>query len=174
MLTHATARMVEEQLSGVYAAADERVLHPSRFTRVIAAARTGQLNAALAAGADPSGCAQLAAHAAMLSSPRVRAAIADELDQLTAADAGGRWRVRPNRRAMFASAATIKAISILLLETTPVYARGIAMLSELLRDGTGPLYAGNARALSAFLEDALNVMRTGQPGGGSDAARIAF
>ncbi len=165
MLAHNTITTAEEQFSGVYETADRRVMDPGPLARLIAVVRTGRLNAALAAGADPSACAQLAAHATMLSTVRTRGAIADQLDRLaapTSTKLGGRWGVRPNRNAIFANAGTIQVISTLLRESTPVYAPGIAMLSELLRDGTGPLYLGDDSALRAFLVDALNLMRTGE------------
>jgi hypothetical protein len=165
MLAHPIARPMEEQSREVYVTTDARVLSPTLFTRLAAAARTGRLDAALARGADPSSSAQLAARAAMLTAPDARRAMADQLVRLARADTidqVGRWGVRPNREAIIANTDAVLALSALLRETTPIYARGTAILSELMRDGTGPLYVGDSSTLATRLQAALAAMRRGQ------------
>ena len=167
MLAQAAARAVEQQLSSVYAAADEHAtaaesLDP--FDRSCAdrpserragrRRRPVRMRAAGGPRRDAQHC-----RVSVGRSPINWTGLRPRHQRMP----GGRWGVRPNRSAMFASAGTIRAISTLLRQPTPVYARGIAMLSELLRDGTGPLYLGDDPALAAFLDDALNVMRTGEP-----------
>jgi hypothetical protein len=166
MAAHPTARPIEEQYPDLYATTDRHVLRPGRFTRLAAAAQTSHLNAVLARGADPSSCAHLAAHARMLSTRRARTVIADQLDRLAragTANPGGRWGVHPNRDAIIANAEMIGTLSTLLRETTPIYARGTAILRELMRDGTGPLYLGDSSTLATCLHAALTAMRSGQP-----------
>jgi hypothetical protein len=164
MLSHPTVRPTE--FRDVNATTDPVVLSPSRFTRLAAAARASHLDALLARGADPSSSAQLAARAEMLSAPRARTVIADQLDRLARADTtdqGGRWGVRPNRNAIIANTDAMLTLSALLRETAPIYVRGTAILSELLRDGTGPLYRGDSSALATRLHAALAAVRRGQP-----------
>lgn len=164
MLAHSSARPMEGQSADVYATADARLLSPSRFARLVAAVRTSRLDAALARGADPSSSAQLAARAAMLTARPARREIADELDGLVRAgtiDQARRWGVRPNRAAIMANTDAMVALSTLLRDTTPIYARGTAILSELMRDGTGPFYFGDSSTLAARLHAALAAMRSG-------------
>jgi hypothetical protein len=166
MLSHPTAPSTEEQFRGAQSTTDRRVLSPSRSARLAATARASHLDAALARGVDPSSSAQLAARAATLSSPHARTVVADQLDRLARADTSdqvGRWGVRPNRDAVSANTDAMLALSALLRGTTPIYARGIAILSELMRDGTGPLYLGDSSTLATRLDAALATMRSGRP-----------
>jgi hypothetical protein len=45
-----------------------------------------------------------------------------------------------NRESILANESEIRALLGLLVEPTPGHVRGIALLSALLSDGTGPLY----------------------------------
>ena len=166
MAADASTPGIEQQFRNVRSWIDPRALNPRRFTRLAALARTGRLNRALARGADPSGSAQLALHAAMLSTPAVRTAIADQLDRLIRAGTdppGGRRSAHPDRGAIIANAETMRTVSTLLRGTTPVYARGTAMLSQLLRDGTGRIYVMDGPTLAACLDKLLAAMLTGEP-----------
>ncbi len=51
-----------------------------------------------------------------------------------------RWYVRPAEPAVRANSAELSELAALLRGSRPLYARGVAMLSELLTDGTGPAY----------------------------------
>src|ERR1700722_2021422 len=98
MLANPTSRPIEEQFRDVYVTTDRRGFSPTRFARLGAAARASRLDAALARGADPSNSVQLAARAQMLSAPRARTVLADQLERLARADTlveVGRWGVRP-------------------------------------------------------------------------------
>jgi hypothetical protein len=164
MLANPTQRPIEEQFRNVYATTDRRVLRPGRLARLAAAVRTSRLDAALARGADPSRSAQLAARADMLSAPRARTVMADQLDRLLRADTideVGRWGVRPNQDAIIANTDAMLALSAQLRGTEPIHARGTAILSELMRDGTGPLYVGDSSTLATRLQAALAAMRRG-------------
>jgi hypothetical protein len=72
----------------------------------------------------------------------MRREVASGLDELAldGPGAGGRWRVRPFRAAAAANAPELHALAARLREPGPLYARGIAMLSRLLTEGTGPAY----------------------------------
>jgi hypothetical protein len=162
MLANPTARPIEEQFGDVYVTTDRRMLSPTRFARLAAVARASHLDALLARGADPSSSAQLAARAEMLSARRARTVMADQLDRLAGADTtdqGGRWGVRPNRKAIIANTDAMLTLSALLRETTPIHHRGTAILSQLMRDGTGPLYVGDGSTLTTRLHAALAAMR---------------
>ncbi len=133
-----------------------RALHPSSFARRVAQLRSAGLDRALAAGDDPTASALLAARAAALSAPDARKAIAEQLEGLvrTAQHPHGRWRVPPHRSAVGANATEIRALGERLRRDAPVGVRGVAMLKRLLRDGTGPVYVGDAERLARRLDDA--------------------
>jgi hypothetical protein len=126
---------------------------PSTLARLLARARAGALDAALIAGADPAGSLLLAARARQLTSPRRRAALAEAISRLHAhAQApASRCRVRLCRAAVAANFDGLQELAVLLRADVPLYARGLAALEELLSDGTGPLYHGDAAALSRRL-----------------------
>ncbi|MGO9322044.1 MAG: hypothetical protein ACLQBY_14745 [Solirubrobacteraceae bacterium] len=133
-----------------------RPLGPGRLVRLAARFRSRSLDEALIAGADPSGSAQLAARAAQLTSRRTRLQIAEGLERLVwAADQPQRrwWAVSPESPAL-ATATELGDLAALLRERTPLYARGIAILYQLVTDGSGPAYRGTAASLGRELDEA--------------------
>ncbi len=134
----------------------ERPARPGRLARVAAHARAGSLDRALIAGADPARSPQLAARAALLTAPRTRALIAGGLEGLVQAARGprGRWSAVSAGAPLLASAAELLELAALLRGDAPLYARGVAMLDELLTDGTGPAYHGERDQLARVLREA--------------------
>ena len=130
---------------------------PSPVMRALARLRSRTLDRELIGGADPAVSAQLAAHAARITAPCERSELAEILDHLARSDAEP-WtatRIRPHRTAVRANASELHALAALLRGRSPLYARGIAMLRALVRDGTGPAYTDrNGRALASELRTA--------------------
>jgi hypothetical protein len=127
------------------------------MARFAARLRGRALDRALLAGADPADSMQLAARAAQLTSRPVRGHLAEGLDGLILAlDEGpSRRRILPSRSAIRANAAELHALAALLRGPAPLYARGVAMVRELLIDGTGPVYNGaGGAALADRIRDA--------------------
>jgi hypothetical protein len=133
-----------------------RSLGPGPLARVAARMRSQSLDRALIAGADPSSSALLAARAAQLTSARSRALIAEGLERLLRAAQGPqrRWWAVSRRGHMLANASRLHELASLLASGTPLYARGIAMLNQLLTDGTGPAYLGEGERLTRWLDEA--------------------
>jgi hypothetical protein len=142
--------------SSRYGRASERALKPSRLARLLARVRACSLNDALIAGADPTASRQLAARALQLTSPRSRSSLAEGLDRLlrSAQEAPGRWRMCPR----CANSSTLGELASLLVSASPVYARGVAALEQLLSDGTGAAYRADGEALACRLEECRAAM----------------
>jgi len=126
-------------------------LRPSWPLRLLARARAGTLNRALIAGADPTRSRALAARARLLTSARSRLALAATLERLLALAPPNRFRVRPSEEAVVANEGRLRELAALLRASTPLYARGLADVSELLADSAGPLFRGDAAGLRARL-----------------------
>jgi hypothetical protein len=126
------------------------------LARLGARLRPGALDRALARGADPATSPVLAARACALTADRNRRALAEELEAVRGAHLRpSAWRLAPPRASVEANAATLSELVVLLRSGLPLYARGLAMLAELLADGTGPLYARGAESeLASALTDA--------------------
>src|SRR5271170_3692378 len=139
-----------------------RSLGPSPFARMAARMRSQALDRALIAGEDPSSSQQLAARAAYLTSPRTRAAIADGLERLLRAAQGPqrRWWAVSRRGQLLANASRLHELAGLLASDGPLYARGIAMLNQLMTDGTGPAYLGPGEGLERRLSEALAALES--------------
>ena len=74
--------------------------------------------------------------------------------------------MRPPQESIRAAAPALRELSALLRAPTPLYARGLAMLNELLADGSGPLYArGGAAALERALAEVRSGVRRGRAPG---------
>ncbi|HET7049502.1 MAG TPA: hypothetical protein VFI54_14660 [Solirubrobacteraceae bacterium] len=134
---------------------------PGLTARLAARLRGHALDRALIEGADPAATEQLAARAARLTSTSMRREVARGLDRLArdGREAPKRWQVRPFKRAAAANAPELHALAARLREPGPLYARGIAMLSRLLTEGTGPAYADSRGDLLAQrLHDAREAM----------------
>jgi hypothetical protein len=117
---------------------------PGPLIRVRARLRRSSLDTALARGADPCESPALAYRAARLTSERSRQNMAAWVAQVLAA-AGRPARglsaaVEPHRGEVAAAEPRLVQVWELLRSSAPVYARGVAMLEGLLRDGASPLY----------------------------------
>jgi hypothetical protein len=125
-------------------------------SRVLARPLARRLDVALIAGADPSRSALLAARAALLTSARTRGSLADSLHGLVRAAQGPqrRWWALGSRATVLANASELDSLAMLLTSETPLYARGLALVNQLLTDGVGPAYHGDATALARALSDA--------------------
>ena len=124
---------------------------PGLAARAAARLRGDALDRSLIEGADPAATEQLAARAARLTSASMRWEVARGLDRLALGEreAPKRWQARSFRIAAAANAPELRALAARLREPGPLYARGIAMLSRLLTDGTGPAYTDRCGDLLA-------------------------
>jgi hypothetical protein len=145
-------------LSGVAPepSAEARALRPGRLARLLARTLGGSLDRALAAGDDPLGSPRLAARAALLTDPRSRAASAEGIERLLdlAGRPSGRHGVLRTTAHVTANTGALRELAIALRSGGPVYARGIAIVNELLSDGVGPAFVGGGESLAGRLGDA--------------------
>ena len=146
------------------------------WQRILARSAAGRLDSALARGAPPEASVSLAARAARLTSTPFRRDLAASLRRILLAvgepglpvaarsPLGAARPVRvPLRPAPISGSAPLLAdLASRLLEPGPVPVRGVAMVTELLADGAGPLYrdtdphtAGDLTVLAARAVDAL-------------------
>lgn len=122
-------------------------LQPSpnrRWTRLFARMLASSLDRRLAQGIPPERSRLLAARAQVLASPAIRAALAADLERVAARS---RWapvmrspKVPLNRRGIVACDPVLQQALDTLVTPRPTLAQGVAMISCLLSDGTGPLY----------------------------------
>jgi hypothetical protein len=146
MLSHASAdglRRRQPDLAGRLFAPSlpARLFRPGRRTRVVARLRGHSLDRALADGADPADCPLLAARAAQLTCRDARRWLADTVERFVlAAELPSRGRVSPARGGVRANRAQFLELAARLRDDAPLYARGMAELKLMLRDGTGPAY----------------------------------
>ncbi len=161
MLAQATTCTADQAFPAVDEVALNRRLTQGRVAQLVARLRSTSLAGALAAGEDPAGSPQLAARAAALGARDTRAAIADQLDGLlqAAEHPRGRWSVRPHRASILANARAMRALAALLRGSASLHPRGVAMLAQLLHDGTGPAYVGGGDGLALRLDEARRAMR---------------
>ncbi len=119
-----------------------RLLRPSWIARTAARIRAHPLDRALTRGADLADSSRLAARAAQLTADHARQRLAGGLDRVlhTPHDRSSPGRVTPSRRAVLRNEPELRELTALLRGSTPVHARGVAMLHALLTDGTGPVY----------------------------------
>lgn len=98
----------------------------------------------LAVGRPPESRRLLAARAQVLVAPATRLTLAhqwiDLLAQARAPRAGRDPRVPVNRAGLVANEPEIRALLDVLASPAPVPVRGIASMSRLLTDGSGPVY----------------------------------
>jgi hypothetical protein len=138
--------------------------------RIMAASQAARLDRALAAGTSPETSASLAARAVRLTSTEFRRGLAASLRRTLVA-AGepelvpaplrvARPPLVPLRTTGIGQAAPLLAeLANRLLEPGPVPVRGVAMVTELLAAGHGPLYHQAARDdLSAVAERAVQAL----------------
>lgn len=154
MLAH-SAQAADRRV-GIYETTG-RPFAPHWPVQLAARLRGDALDRALIAGADPVGSPLLAARATALMDRPMRRRVAAHLERLARSDreARSRTRVLPFRRAVRANAQELLALAALLRSSTPVYARGVAMLRRLVTDGTGAAYTDrDGRALAEQLRRA--------------------
>jgi len=141
----------------------ERVFAPGVLARLDARIRGHALDRALAAGVEPIDSPALAHRAARLTAPRMRRRAADGIERLldAAVQAPSPRRVSPSRAAVAARAEALWETAGLLRSSSPVYARGMAILTVLLTDGTGPAYAESPNGAFAERLEAARVALMG-------------
>jgi hypothetical protein len=114
------------------------------LTRVRARLDHSRLDAALAQGADPCNSHALAHRAARLTSERSRKRLAAWIEDILAT-AGRPPRpfsaaLEPDRDEVAAADVPLTQVRDFLGSNAPVYARGVALLADLLGDGGGPVF----------------------------------
>jgi hypothetical protein len=134
------------------------------LTHAYARLRHSSLDAALASGADPCDSQALAWRAAWLTRSRTRDRLAASIDHVLAAADRRVPRlssaVEPDRREVIAARPHLAELRELLRSTTPVYAQGVAMLRQLLRDGGSSVYVPAWRGMLAQeLEDIVAALK---------------
>ncbi len=116
----------------------------TRWSRAISRLRASALDRRLADGRSPESHPLLAARAQVLVTPVERQKLAYLWADLVAQAQRPRGlrvpRAPINRDSILANEPDIRALLSLLVAPTPGQVRGIALLSSLLSDGTGPLY----------------------------------
>lgn len=134
----------------------------SPWHRLLARSLAASLDRQLADGARPEANAILAARAMVLTSARYRRALAANLRRLLAVSVSPQARRRPVTAARSAGAAfpphvpirrdriarsapELTGLADCLMVRGPVPARGVALVSQLLADGGGPLYRAGGR-----------------------------
>jgi hypothetical protein len=153
-MVQATATL--QMFASSYDRVAERTIEPSWFSRMMASVRGRALDRALIAGADPTDSTQLAARACKLTSPANRRLLAAGIERLlrSPTERPSRARLAPPRDTVLAAAEELSNLAELLRGRSPLYARGLAMLRELLTDGAGPLYRRQPEVLERRLEEA--------------------
>jgi hypothetical protein len=145
--------------------------------RWLARGLAARLDRRLAEGVPPEASAILAARAMFLTSVRYRRALAASLRRILVAAAAASPDARPRlaagpsaafarepflplRRDRIArSAPELAGLAGFLAEPGPVPAQGVALISELLADGGGPLYrVGSRDDLDAIIERASQAL----------------
>jgi hypothetical protein len=126
--------------------------------RMLARCLAPRLDRKLAEGASPEAAVTLAARAMQMTSIRYRRQLAASL-RAVVAPGGARPAIAPRVPAaagrISRSAPELAELAGRLTRPGPVPARGVAMVSQLLADGCGPLYHPASRQdLSAIIERA--------------------
>jgi hypothetical protein len=130
------------------------------WDRLLMRWRARTLDAQLAAGLPAEGSRLRAIRADLLVEPARRDGLADcwqgVLDRAVRARGGTDPRVPLSRSRVLAADADIRHMIRALRTSAPVPARGVAIASTLLTDGTGPLYrAQGAPPLEVAVRDAI-------------------
>ncbi len=140
--------------------------------RMMARGLAARLDRQLADGVPPEASAILAARAMFLTSVEFRRALAASLRRILAASASPDGPSRPpatgvarrpyvplRRDRIAGSAAGLTGLAGFLTEQGRVPAQGVAMVSQLLTDGGGPLYrVGSRDDLDAIIERASQAL----------------
>lgn len=153
------------------------ILRPLRpWHRLLARCLAPSLDQQLADGVRPEVNAVLAARAMVLTSAGYRRGLAASLRRMLAASASPQARPRPmaasrsagaarqpyiplRRDEIAGSASELDELARFLAGPRPVPAQGVAMVSQLLADGGGPLYrAGSGEDLDTVIQRASQVL----------------
>jgi len=144
--------------------------------RLLARCLAPNLDRQLADGTRPEASAVLAARAMVLTSVRYRRGLAASLRRTLAASMSPQARPRPmaasrsagaarqphvplRRDRIAGSASELDGLARSLAGQNPVPVQGVAMVSQLLADGGGPLYRAGARDdLDALIERAARAL----------------
>ena len=141
--------------------------------QILARSQAARLDRALAEGASPEASVSLAARAAQLTSTGFRRGLAASARRILVAagqpalpvaahaplGSAARLRVPLRTTRVSRCAPLLAEVASRLLKPGPVPVRGVAMVAQLLADGTGPLYREAARDdLGAILERAANAL----------------
>jgi hypothetical protein len=160
MLAQRNAPIADES----YEAGFERLLAsrlgPGLLARIQARLRWSSLDRQLIEGADPARSPALAARAASLASSRARSELAAALKHVVDVAHGKqkRWWAVVRHEPVRANASMLNELAELLRGDEPLYARGIAIVSQLTTDGCGPIYTGSAERLAQRLHEAREEM----------------
>ena len=137
---------------------------PSLRLRLRVSTQSTALDNELARGASPMRSRELALRARQLVEPKRRERLASALESLRehAQRASSTTIVPLPRREITEAGGSLLALAQRLRDPRPIYAAGAAMISVLLRDGTGPAYRAGAgpelrrglRAAAAALDGA--------------------
>jgi hypothetical protein len=135
----------------------------SRWSRAVARLLAPALDRKLAEGRAPESHLLLAARSQVLVSPVKRCALAldwaDLLAQARTPTGPRHPRVPINRNSILSNEPDIRALLAVLVARTPGHARGIALMSWLLTDGTGPVYnRRRADELGGLLREATALL----------------
>src|SRR5882757_3720779 len=152
MRTHRTAAAVDPS---VRAFQDPvwSITQPGRSwswrVRILARLQAPWLDLALASGADPAGSPQIERRAAHLLSHLNRVRVVGALRQ-SRRSAGTRMdprhpHVPADPEEVRIAERQLVELEELLIGTAPVYCRGVAMASQIVSEGTGPLYVPRRR-----------------------------
>jgi hypothetical protein len=129
--------------------------------RVRTALRRARLDAALAAGTDPTQSRELSLRAGQITARKRRLRIAASLlDAVAVAERPpGGAAVPVHRPAVREARAALMSLARELAERPLLSPRGVALVSKLLRDGTGPLYRTTANGeLAAAVDHARRAL----------------
>jgi len=135
-----------------------RLAQAPRWRQSLARLHASRLDRELARGARPESDLLLAVRAMQLVSPRTRALLSASIRR---ADLAGRPRIVPlrNRAVLAGVPDSLEQLSDALLAAGPVPVRGVAMVTQLLADGTGPLYRPRrADELAAVIRQAVQAL----------------
>jgi hypothetical protein len=135
-----------------------------------------QLDSELANGADPTSSAELALRAEQLSSPGVRARIANGLVEALGDARRGEpmtLRLRPQRAAVRYAADDILALVLRLRDDRPVGIAGVAAAARLVDDRRGAMYRDDAGDLREAIRSAQSALDATREPAGEFAAQAA-
>lgn len=137
---------IDELLVGLDALSEE-LDRPGLAVRIHVSTHRPSLDRELARGDDPLRSGALALRARQLASRRTRERLAaglERLVELAERTPSQRQPVWIPRREILEARSQLIGLASRLRDTRPVYARGVAMVSRLIQDGTGPAFAANA------------------------------